>query len=111
MRPRVVAGKFSLLQFAALAKHCALFVGNDGGAMHIAAAMGTRCGALGPTYPRRSGPRGRPAQVIYKGLDCRACYHPACLRGDDSCMQQITVDEVFGAASRMLERTMTRAEV
>ena len=59
---------------------------------------------FGPTYPQRWGPRGGPTEVIYKGLDCRACYHPTCLRGDDSCMQQITVDEVFTAASRMLER-------
>ena len=105
--PKVVAGKLSLLQFAALVKRCALFVGNDGGAMHIAAAMGTPVVALfGPTYPRRWGPRGVPSQVIYKGLDCRACYHPTCLRGDDSCMQQITVDEVFETASLMLERTL-----
>ncbi|MDR4480005.1 MAG: putative lipopolysaccharide heptosyltransferase III [Nitrospira sp.] len=108
--PTVIAGKFSLLQFAALVQRCALFVGNDGGAMHIAATMGTPVVALfGPTYPQRWGPRGGPAQVIYKGLDCRACYHPSCLRGDDSCMQQITVDEVFAAASRMLERTMSGA--
>lgn len=107
--PKVVAGKFSLLQYASLVRRCALFIGNDGGAMHIAAAMGTPVVALfGPTYPRRWGPRGGPAHVIYKGLDCRACYHPTCLRGDDSCMQQITVDEVFEAASRMLERTMAR---
>ncbi|WHZ15606.1 MAG: Lipopolysaccharide core heptosyltransferase III [Nitrospira sp.] len=102
--PKVAAGKFSLLQFAALVKRCALFVGNDGGAMHIAAAMGTPVVALfGPTYPQRWGPRGGPAQVIYKGLDCRACYHPTCLRGDDSCMQQITVDEVFDACVRSLK--------
>lgn len=108
--PKVVAGRFSLLQCASLMKRCALFVGNDGGAMHIAAAMGTPVVALfGPTYPQRWGPRGGPAQVIYKGFDCRACYHPTCLRGDDSCMQEITVDEVFAAASRMLERTIARA--
>jgi heptosyltransferase-3 len=109
--PKVVAGKFSLLHFASLVKRCALFVGNDGGAMHIAAAMGTPVVALfGPTYPRRWGPRGGPAQVIYKGLDCRACYHPGCLRGDDNCMRQISVDEVFGAAGRMLERAIARAK-
>ncbi len=108
--PIVVAGKFSLLQFASLMRHCALFVGNDGGAMHIAAAVGTPVVALfGPTYPQRWGPRGESTQVIYKGLDCRACYHPTCLRGDDSCMQQITVDEVFVAASRMLEQKRVRA--
>ncbi len=108
--PIVVAGKFTLLQFAAVVKRCALFIGNDGGAMHIAAAMGTPVVALfGPTYPQRWGPRGGPVQVIYKGLDCRACYHPTCLRGDDSCMQQIGVDEVYGAASRMLAHTIARA--
>ncbi|MEK6802273.1 MAG: putative lipopolysaccharide heptosyltransferase III [Nitrospirota bacterium] len=108
--PLVVAGKFSLLQFASLVKRCALFVGNDGGAMHIASTMGTPVVALfGPTYPQRWGPRGGPTQVIYKGLDCRACYHPTCLRGDESCMQQITVDEVFTASSRMLERRMAGA--
>ena len=78
---------------------------------HITATMGTPVMAIfGPTYPQRWGPRGGPAQVIYKGLDCRACYHPTCLRGDDSCMQQIAVDEVFTAASRMLERTPARTE-
>ncbi|MGC3976507.1 MAG: putative lipopolysaccharide heptosyltransferase III [Nitrospira sp.] len=102
--PIVVAGKFSLLQYASLVKRCALFVGNDGGAMHIAATMGTPVVALfGPTYPERWGPRGGLTQVIYKGLDCRACYHPSCLRGDDSCMRQITVDEVFEAAGRILD--------
>lgn len=105
--PFIVAGKFSLLQFAALVKQCVLFIGNDGGAMHIAAAMGTPVVALfGPTYPQRWGPRGGPSQVIYKGLDCRACYHPTCLRGDESCMQQISVDEVYRAASRMLEQRL-----
>ena len=101
--PIVVAGKFSLLQYAALVKRCALFVGNDGGAMHIAATVGTPVVALfGPTYPERWGPRGGLTQVMYKGLDCRACYHPSCLRGDDSCMRRISVDEVYEAASRML---------
>ena len=107
--PLVVAGKCSLLQYAALVKQCALFVGNDGGAMHIAATVGTPVVALfGPTYPERWGPRGGLTQVIYKGLDCRACYHPSCLRGDDSCMRQITVDEVFEAAGRILDRKGAR---
>lgn len=108
--PIVVAGKFSLLQYASLVKRCRLFVGNDGGAMHLAATVGTPVLALfGPTYPERWGPRGGQTQVIYKGLDCRACYHPTCLRGDDSCMRQITVDEVFEAAERMLDRTAVKA--
>ncbi|MBX3237430.1 MAG: putative lipopolysaccharide heptosyltransferase III [Nitrospiraceae bacterium] len=101
----VVAGRFTLLQFAALLKRCVLFVGNDGGAMHIAAAVGTPVVALfGPTYPQRWGPRGGATEILYKGLDCRACFHPTCLRGDDSCLRQIGVGEVCAAADRLLGR-------
>lgn len=101
----VVAGRATLLQFAALLKRCALFVGNDSGAMHIAAAMRTPLVALfGPSNPSEWGPRGGLADVIYKGLDCRVCFHPTCRRGEDSCMRLITVDEVYASAERMLAK-------
>jgi predicted lipopolysaccharide heptosyltransferase III len=102
-RPTVVAGRLSLLEFGALLKQCDLFIGNDGGAMHMAAAVGTPVVALfGPTYPERWGPRGTPCEILYKGLDCRACYHPVCIRGDDNCMRLISVDEVFDRCMRLL---------
>ncbi|HET9961233.1 MAG TPA: putative lipopolysaccharide heptosyltransferase III [Nitrospiraceae bacterium] len=103
--PLVIAGRFPLLQFAALLRSCDLFVGNDGGAMHVAATIGVPVVALfGPTYPQRWGPRGAPSRIIYKGLDCRACYHPVCLRGDDNCMRLITVNEVFDACVALLAK-------
>lgn len=99
----VVAGRATLLQYAALLKRCALFVGNDSGAMHIATAMGTPVVALfGPSDPREWGPCGGQADVIYKGLDCRACFHPTCQRGENNCMRLITVDEVYASAVRMM---------
>jgi heptosyltransferase III len=104
-RPTVVAGRLSLLEFGALLKRCDLFIGNDGGAMHMAAAVGTPVVALfGPTYPQRWGPRGAPSEILYKGLDCRACYHPVCIRGDDNCMRLISVDEVFDRCMRLLRK-------
>ena len=103
-KPTIIAGRLSLLEFAALLKHCALFVGNDGGAMHIAAAVDVPVVALfGPTYPHCWGPRGRVNEVLYKGLDCRACYHPTCIRGEENCMRMISVDEVFEACNRLLQ--------
>ena len=104
-RPTVVAGRFSLLEFGALAKQCDLFIGNDGGAMHVAAAVGTPVVALfGPTYPQRWAPRGAPSEILYKGLDCRACYHPVCVRRqEENCMRLISVDEVFHACMRLLQ--------
>jgi ADP-heptose:LPS heptosyltransferase len=40
--------------------------------------------------------------VIYKGLDCRICFHPTCQRGEENCMKLITVDEVMHAAVRQI---------
>ncbi|MEW6247799.1 MAG: putative lipopolysaccharide heptosyltransferase III [Nitrospirota bacterium] len=102
--PTVLAGRATLGQFAAILKRCALYVGNDNGAMHMAAALGVPVvGLFGPSNPQEWGPRGGPSEVIYKGLDCRICFHPTCRRGEDNCMRLISVDEVFEAATRLLE--------
>jgi ADP-heptose:LPS heptosyltransferase len=102
-KPVNLAGRTSLLVYAAVLKRCALFIGNDNGPMHIAAAVGTPVVALfGPSNPAQWGPRGGTAEVIYKGLDCRSCFHPACTRGEGNCMRLISVDEVFAAAGRLL---------
>ena len=98
-----LVGKTSLLELAALMKQADLFLGNDTGLMHIAAAVGCPVlGLFGPTNPMVWGPRGTKTKVIYKGLDCRACFHPGCIRGEDNCMKQITVDEVYAAALELL---------
>lgn len=103
--PAVLAGRTTLLQFAAVLKRCALFVGNDNGPMHMAAALGTPVVALfGPSNPSVWGPRGGKVEVLSKGLDCRPCFHPTCKRGEDNCMRQISVDEVFAAAEQLLVR-------
>ena len=100
-----IAGVSNIRTLAALLKRAALFVGNDSGAMHIATAVGTPVVALfGPSNPAEWGPRGGPAEVIYKGLDCRICFHPTCQRGEQNCMKLITVDEVMNAAMRQIRQ-------
>lgn len=104
-RPIIMAGHTTIKQFAAIAKKSALFVGSDSGAMHIATAVGTPVVALfGPSNPREWGPRGGPVEVIYKGLDCRTCFHPSCQRGEQNCMRLITIDEVMMAAARLMRQ-------
>jgi heptosyltransferase III len=98
-----IAGLLDIRALAAVLKRSALFVGNDSGVMHIATAVGTPVVALfGPSNPTEWGPRGGPAEVIYKGLDCRVCFHPTCQRGEQNCMKLITVDEVMSAAARQI---------
>lgn len=102
-RPINMAGLATLKQFAAIAQRAALFVGNDSGAMHIAAAVGTPMVALfGPSNPDEWGPRGDRVKVLYKGLDCRACFHPTCERGELNCMRQLSVQEVCAAAAQLM---------
>jgi predicted lipopolysaccharide heptosyltransferase III len=101
-----IAGRSDVRTLAALFKRSSLFVGNDTGAMHIAAAVGTPVvGLFGPSNPVEWGPRGGRAETIYKGLDCRICFHPTCRRGEDNCMKLITVEEVMAAAVRQIEHT------
>jgi heptosyltransferase III len=100
--PIALAGRATLLQFAAVLKRCALFVGNDNGAMHMAAALGTPVvGLFGPSNPLEWGPRGQRISVIYKELDCRQCFHPTCVRGEENCMRQISVEEVVACCRKM----------
>jgi predicted lipopolysaccharide heptosyltransferase III len=107
-RPISMAGRTTMKQFAAIAKKSALFVGNDSGAMHIASAVGTPVVALfGPSSPVEWGPRGGATEVIYKGLDCRTCFHPTCPRGEQNCMKLIAVDEVMSASGRLMGRVLT----
>jgi predicted lipopolysaccharide heptosyltransferase III len=101
--PIIMAGRTTIKQFAAIVKKSALFVGSDSGAMHIASAVGTPVVALfGPSSPAEWGPRGGATEVIYKGLDCRVCFHPTCQRGEQNCMKLIAVDEVEAASKRLI---------
>jgi heptosyltransferase III len=99
------AGRTTIKQFAAMAKKSALFVGSDNGAMHMASAVGTPVVALfGPSNPREWSPRGGPVEVLYKELDCRSCFHPTCIRGEENCMRLITVEEVLLASGRLMQQ-------
>jgi ADP-heptose:LPS heptosyltransferase len=95
-RPINLAGKFSLLELAALLETCDLMVTNDTGPMHLAAAVGTPVVALfGPGKPGRYGPYG-PAgfhSVIQNGMDCSPCTDFECASRE--CMKQIQPEDVF----------------
>jgi predicted lipopolysaccharide heptosyltransferase III len=117
---RSLVGRLTLLELAALLRRAALFIGNDSGPMHIAAAMGTPViGLFGPSDPRMWGPAGQNHVVFYKGIDCRPCFPGGCLQGENNCMRLIALDEVIPAVERILERpdlcdnrqALTRAEI
>ncbi len=102
-KPVNLMGSTGISQLTTLMKRSHLLIGNDGGPIHIAAAVGCPVlGLFGPTDPAVWGPRGVMVQVIYKGVNCEECFYPGCSRGEESCMRQISVEEVCQAAQSML---------
>jgi ADP-heptose:LPS heptosyltransferase len=99
------AGQFETRQTAALARRCSLFISNDTGAMHIAAAVGTpTIGLFGPETPGRYGPVGAHNVSLYRPLPCSPCVE--IYKGEvrhcrnPICMGQISVEDVWSAILR-----------
>jgi heptosyltransferase-2 len=92
-----LAGRTSLAEAMALIGRCDVFVTNDSGLMHVAAAQNTPLVAIfGSTDPVATGPFSERAVVVQHKLDCQPCLKPRC-RADFRCMTGIGVDEVFAA--------------
>jgi lipopolysaccharide heptosyltransferase I len=93
----------SLLQFVALARRAALFVGGDTGPLHLAAAAGAPVvGVYGPTDPLRNGPFAADDLVVGRqDLPCREnCYRRSCSHWE--CME-IPVEAVQRAVDVRLQ--------
>lgn len=104
VEPLNAAGRLTLLQSAALAARCAVFVSNDTGMSHVAAAMNTPVVAVfGPTVPAFGfAPHGEGHQVVETPLGCRPCSAHGgnrCPIGTHDCMRSIAAERVIEAVA------------
>lgn len=96
------AGKTNLRQLIALIQMSQVFLTNDSGPMHIAAALGTPLVALfGSTSDVKTGPYNI-GKVIHKHAACSPCYQRTCPI-DFRCMRSITADEVITEIETMMK--------
>ena len=105
-RQRIVdlTGRTSLVEAMALIGECDVFVTNDSGLMHVAAALHTpQVAIFGSTDHIRTGPYSEQAVVVRKELPCSPCKKPRCPEKHFRCMRLITSDEVFAAVLGLLE--------
>ncbi len=83
---------------AAILKRCHVYVGNDSGITHIAAAVGIPVVAIfGPTNPLVWGPRGKQVTIVYGKTACSPCPREkmySCT--EQECMKRIKLEEVYG---------------
>ncbi len=104
--PRMLnlAGETSLVEAMALIGECDVFVTNDSGLMHVAAALNTPLVAIfGSTDHIATGPYSDHAVIIRKPLPCSPCKKTHCPEKHFRCMKLIESDEVYGAVKTMLE--------
>jgi lipopolysaccharide heptosyltransferase II len=99
-----------LRRLAAVIRRCAVFIGNDAGPMHIAAAVGTRTlGLFGPGEDNIWFPYAAGGHIaLRKDVPCHPCHLDFCNRegeGYMECMKQLTVKEVFDATVRLVQKT------
>ncbi len=98
----------SLTQLGEVFKRCNLYIGGDTGPTLIASMMGVPVVILyGPTDPFLYEPVGKHTNVM-KEVGCNPCRKRSCK--EMTCLEKITVEDVFGAARELLTRPSERGQ-
>ncbi len=107
-KPIDLVGKTTLEEFAAIIEQLKLLITNDGGPLHMAAGLKIKTVSIfGPVDEKVYGPYPQSDShiVVKHDINCRPCYQnfkmPQCLK-QRACIEEITVDEVFDAARRLV---------
>ncbi len=99
-----LVGRTSLTELTELLGRATVFVGNDSGPMHLAAALGTpTVGLFGSTSTAWTRPLGsRTTTVAAEDFACRPCYLKTCPK-DSFCMETLDAKRVHAAALALLD--------
>ena len=100
--PIDLTGKTVISDLPALLSQCHLFIGNDSGAMHVAAAVGLPVVAVfGPTDPLGTAPVTPRCTIAQEKPYCSPCFLRRCPT-DHRCMTRVTPDIVEAAVRPLL---------
>jgi heptosyltransferase II len=100
-----LCGQTTLRQAMALIGQCNLFVTNDSGLMHVAAALEIpQVAIIGPTDPVATGPVNAASRMVYLPEACEfsPCLQPHCPIFDHRCMTAISVELVMQTSLALL---------
>ena len=104
----------TLVQLGAVVQRCRLYVGNDSGPMHVAAALGVpTVGIYGPSSPDHTSPRGgsgAPHIAVSAFFSCSPCRErffeecpsPPTQDGRPPCLEKVSVRTVLEQVDRLL---------
>ncbi len=101
-----LCGFIDIQECMALLKKSSLFITNDSGPLHIAAALGIpTVSFFGPESPTLYGPIGLRNKIFYAGVYCSPCLNvynakTAMCNGNNLCMQKIKPSEVISVLEK-----------
>src|SRR6266481_1105019 len=106
--PIDLTGKTVIDDLPALLSQCHLFIGNDSGAMHVAAAVGLPVVAVfGPTDPFGTAPVTPRCSIVQEKPYCSPCFLRRCPT-DHRCMTRVTPDAIEAATRHWISSSEVR---
>jgi ADP-heptose:LPS heptosyltransferase len=104
-RAASVAGRLDVAGLAALIARAPLFIGNNSGPAHLAAAVGTPAVILYALTNPQHTPWRVPARVLSHDVPCRNCRRSVCPEGHHLCLRGVAPDAVVEAALELAAST------
>jgi heptosyltransferase-3 len=108
-----LVGTMSLETLLAVLAQARLFLGNESGPMHMAAATGTPVvGLFGMTMPSNWGPLGVPSMTVQPPMPCECIARDLCRQTDSNkscCVWRLDVEPVVNAVREVLSSTEAKA--
>jgi asparagine synthase (glutamine-hydrolysing) len=98
------AGSLGIRPSLVALQKCALFLGNDTGTMHMAAAVGVPCVAIFSARERPGlwYPAGEGHRVFRSTIECEGCALIECIERANECLKNIAVSDVTQACRAIL---------
>ncbi len=98
-----LAGKTTIAELCANIGGCSLFITNDSGPMHVAAAYKVPTVAIfGPTkHTETSQWMNKKSAIVRHAMECSPCMKRECPLGHHECMKSITASEVIEAVREL----------
>lgn len=103
-RATSLAGRLSVLEAAEVLNRSRIYLGNDTGLMHLAAATGTKCVVVfsARDRPGKWHPYGEGHVVLRYDVPCAGCMLQECIEQNMQCLKMISKEDVLAACHSLL---------
>ncbi|MCL5411152.1 MAG: glycosyltransferase family 9 protein [Patescibacteria group bacterium] len=96
-----LSGKLNIQELAEVLRLTQLYIGNNTGPSHLAAAMKTPTVVLYALINNQHTPWGNDSKILNHEVPCKNCLKSLCPLGHNDCLQKVDPEEVINAAEAL----------